>query len=77
MKKSDIDRILGRTKGTTKETEKENEGILGKVTDFAKDKGVLGKAGLTYLDAVGNLYKGIGKSLEGIYDAGVGVVGGV
>ena len=73
MKKSEIDRMLGRSSNVQKE-EKQSESKR----DNSINAG--GRIGLTVLDALGNIGKGAVKTLEGIYDEGatlVGAVGGI
>lgn len=69
MKKSDIDRILGRSAKEKENTSRRDD-----------DLNAASRVGLTALDVIGNVGKGAVKTLEGIYDEGatlVGAVGGI
>ncbi len=69
MKKSEIDRILGRSTKVQEKTSQKDD-----------DLNVASRVGLTALDVVGNIGKGAVKTLEGIYDEGatlVGAIGGI
>ena len=67
MKKSDVDRILGLN-----ESKEEKKSKAQKKFD---ELGWLGKALMTYQDIGLSMGTGLCKAAEGVYDAGVGIVG--